>query len=96
MTEATPTPSDRPSIAVLSFESLSDDPEQEYFAGGVAEEIIAGLARIKGLLVIGRNSSFAYKGKIVDVKQIGRELGAQYVLIGSARQSSGRVRLPPG
>jgi DNA-binding winged helix-turn-helix (wHTH) protein len=63
MTEATPALSDRPSIAVLSFESLSDDPEQEYFADGVVEEIITGLARIKGLLVIARHSSFTYKGK---------------------------------
>jgi TolB-like protein len=93
MTEVTPALSDKPSIAVLPFQSLGDDPEQEYFADGVVEEIITGLARIKGLLVIARNSSFTYKGKVVDVKQIGRELGARYVLEGSVRKASGRVRV---
>jgi TolB-like protein/Tfp pilus assembly protein PilF len=93
MTEAAPALSDRPSIAVLPFQNLSGDPEQEYFADGVVEEIITGLARIKGVLVIARNSSFAYKGKAVDVKQIGRDLGARYVLEGSVRKASGRVRV---
>jgi TolB-like protein len=93
MAEATPAPSDRPSIAVLPFQSLGGDPEQEYFADGLVEEIITGLARIKGLLVIARNSSFTYKGKAVDVKQIGRELGARYVLEGSVRKAGSRVRV---
>jgi TolB-like protein len=92
-TEATSAPSARPSIAVLPFQNLSGDPEQEYFADGVVEEIITGLARIKGLLVIARNSSFTYKGKAVDVKQIGRELGARYVLEGSVRKAGERVRV---
>jgi TolB-like protein len=92
-TEATTAPSDRPSIAVLPFRNLSGDPDQEYFADGVVEEIITGLARIKGLLVIDRNSSFNYKGKVVDVKLIGRELGARYVLEGSVRKAGGRVRV---
>jgi TolB-like protein len=92
-TEATPARSARPSIAVLPFQNLSGDPEQEYFADGVVEEIITGLARIEGLLVIARNSSFTYKGKVVDVKQIGRELGASYVLEGSVRKAGGRVRV---
>jgi TolB-like protein/Flp pilus assembly protein TadD len=93
MKEATPALSDRPSIAVLPFQSLCDDPEQEYFADGVVEEIITGLARIKGVLVIARNSSFSYRSKAVDVKQIGRELGARYVLEGSVRRASRRVRV---
>jgi TolB-like protein len=92
-TEATPALSARPSIAVLPFQNLSGDPEQEYFADGVVEDIITGLARIKGLLVIARNSSFTYKGKVVDVKQIGRHLGARYVLEGSVRKAAGRVRV---
>jgi TolB-like protein len=92
-TEATPAPSARPSIAILPFQNLGGDPEQEYFADGVVEEIITGLARIKGLLVIARNSSFTYKGRVVDVKQIGRELGARYVLEGSVRKAGGRVRV---
>jgi TolB-like protein len=93
MVETTPALSDRPSIAVLPFQSFCGDPEQEYFADGVVEEIITGLARIKGLLVIARNSSFTYKGRVVDVKQIGRELGARYVLEGSVRKAGGRVRV---
>src|SRR6202030_363250 len=91
--ETTPALSDRPSIAVLPFQSFCGDPEQEYFADGVVEEIITGLARIKGLLVIARNSSFTYKGRVVDVKQIGRELGARYVLEGSLRKSGNRIRV---
>ena len=78
---------DKPSIAVLPFQNMSGDPEQEYFADGMVEDIITGLSRIKWLFVIARNSSFAYKGKAVDVKQVGRELGVRYVLEGSVRKS---------
>src|SRR6516164_6009095 len=74
---------DKPSIAVLPFENMSGDPEQEYFADGMVEEIITALSRFKSLFVIARNSSFTYKGKAVDVKRIGRELGVRYVLEGS-------------
>src|SRR5947209_7144616 len=74
---------DRPSIAVLPFQNMSSDPEQEYFADGIVEEIITGLARIKWLFVIARNSSFAYKGKAVDIRQLGNDLGVRYVLQGS-------------
>ena len=84
---------DRPSIAVLAFENLSGDPEQEYFADGVVEEIIAALSRMRWLFVIARNSSFAYKGRAVDVKQVGRELGVRYVLEGSVRRRPDRVRI---
>jgi len=95
LTQATPAPAlpDTPSIAVLPFHNLSGDPEQEYFADGVVEEIITGLSRIKWLLVIARNSSFTYKGKAVDVKQVGRELGVRYVLEGSVRKAAERVRI---
>jgi TolB-like protein/Tfp pilus assembly protein PilF len=93
MTEARPALFEKPSIAVLPFQSLGGDPEQEYFADGVVEEIITGLARIKGVLVIARNSSFTYKGKAVDVKQISQELGARYVLEGSVRKAGRRVRV---
>jgi TolB-like protein len=93
MTEAMRTLSDRPSIAVLPFQSLSDDPEQEYFADGIVEEIITGLARIKEVLVIALNSSFTDRSNAVDVRQIGRELGARYVLEGSVRRAGGRVRV---
>jgi TolB-like protein len=72
---------------------LSSDPEQEYFADGVVEDIIAGLSRIGWLFVIARNSSFVYKGKAVDIKQIGRELGVRYVLEGSVRKSADRIRI---
>jgi len=81
---------DRPSIAVLPFANLSGDPEQEYFADGVVEDIITGLARIRWLFVIARNSSFAYKGQTLDVKRVGRELGVRYLLEGSVRKG-GRV-----
>jgi TolB-like protein/cytochrome c-type biogenesis protein CcmH/NrfG len=81
------------SIAVLPFLNISSDPEQEYFADGMVEEIIAGLSRIKWLFVIARNSSFVYKGKAVDVKQVGRELGVRYVLEGSVRKAGHRVRI---
>lgn len=84
---------DKPSIAVLPFANLSGDPEQDYFADGVVEDIIAGLSRIKWVFVIARNSSFVYKGKAMDVKQVGRELGVRYVLEGSVRKSSNRVRI---
>src|SRR5713101_1573379 len=84
---------DKPSIAVLPFENLSGDPEQEYFADGIVEEIITALSRFHGLFVIARNSSFTYKGRVVDVKQVGRELGVRYVLEGSVRKAANRVRI---
>jgi adenylate cyclase len=84
---------DKPSIAVLPFTNMSGDPEQEYFADGVAEDIITALSNFKTLFVIARNSSFTYKGKAIDVKQVGRELGVRYVLEGSVRKSAGRVRI---
>jgi adenylate cyclase len=84
---------DKPSIAVLPFENMSGDPEQEYFADGMVEEIITALARIRWLFVIARNSSFTYKGRTVDVKQVGRELGVRYVLEGSVRKAESRVRI---
>src|SRR5213080_4883351 len=84
---------DRPSIAVLPFANMSGDAEQDYFADGMVEDIITGLARIKWLFVIARNSSFVYKGKSVDVKQAGRELGVRYVLEGSVRKGGNRVRI---
>jgi len=84
---------DRPSIAVLPFQNLGGDPEQEYFADGVVEDIITGLSRINWLFVIARNSTFVYKGKAVDVKQVGRELGVRYVLEGSVRKGGERVRI---
>src|SRR5207302_5662640 len=84
---------DKPSIAVLPFTNLSGDPEQDYFADGMVEDIITGLSRIKWVFVIARNSSFAYRGKAMDVKQVGRELGVRYVLEGSVRKSGNRVRI---
>ena len=84
---------DKPSIAVLPFANMSGDPEQEYFVDGMVEEIITALSRIRWLFVIARNSSFSYKGQAVDVKQVGRELGVRYVLEGSVRKASGRVRI---
>jgi adenylate cyclase len=84
---------DKPSIAVLPFANMSGDPEQEYFADGMVEEIITALSRIRWLFVIARNSSFIYKGQAVDVKQVGRELGVRYVLEGSVRKAGGRVRI---
>ena len=84
---------DRPSIAVLPFQNLSGDPEQEYFADGVVEEIITALSRMRWLFVIARNSSFTYQGRAVDVKQVGRELGVRYVLEGSVRAAADRVRI---
>jgi adenylate cyclase len=85
--------SSRPSIAVLPFTNLSGDPEQEYFADGMAEDIITGLSHIKWLSVIARNSSFVYKGKAVDLKQVGRDLDVRYILEGSVRKSGNRVRI---
>ncbi|WP_407168448.1 winged helix-turn-helix domain-containing tetratricopeptide repeat protein [Bradyrhizobium sp. ORS 111] len=84
---------DSPSIAVLPFRNLSGDVEQDYFADGVVEDIITALSRIRWLFVIARNSSFTYKGRTVDEKQVGRELGVRYVVEGSVRQSEGRIRI---
>jgi adenylate cyclase len=84
---------DKPSIAVLPFANMSGDPEQEYFADGMVEEIITALSRIRWLFVIARNSTFTYKGQPVDVKQVGRELGVGYVLEGSVRKAGQRVRI---
>jgi TolB-like protein/class 3 adenylate cyclase len=84
---------DKPSIAVLPFQNMSGDPEQEYFADGMVEEIITALSRIRWLFVIARNSSFTYKGHAVDVKQAGRELGVHYVLEGSVRKAGNRMRI---
>jgi len=84
---------DSPSIAALPFQNWSSDPEQEYFADGVVEDIITALSRIRWLFVIARNSSFTYKGRAVDVKQVGRELGVRYVLEGSVRKAANRVRI---
>jgi adenylate cyclase len=84
---------DKPSIAVLPFANLSGDPEQEYFADGMVEEIITALSRIRWLFVLARNSSFTYKGQAIDVKQVGRELGVRYVLEGSVRKASNRIRI---
>ena len=92
-TRAAPPLPDKPSIAVLPFQNLSGDPEQEYFAEGMVEEIITALSRIRWLFVIARNSSFIYKGKSVGVKQVGRELGVRYVLEGSVRKGGNRVRI---
>jgi TolB-like protein len=85
--------SDKPSIAILPFQNMSGDPEQEYFADGMVEDITTALARIPWLFVVARNSSFTYKGQSVDVKQVGRELGVRYVLEGSVRKAGGRVRI---
>jgi adenylate cyclase len=103
-TETTPKPAptesdavltlpDKPSIAVLPFQNMSDDPEQDYFADGMVEEIITALSRIRWLFVIARNSSFSYKGQSPDIKQVGRDLGVRYVLEGSVRKAAGRVRI---
>ena len=78
---------------MLPFQNMSGDPEQEYFADGMVEDIITALSRFKSLFVIARNSSFTYKGKAVDIKQVGRELGVRYVLEGSVRKAGGRVRI---
>jgi adenylate cyclase len=95
--EATTAPAfvlpEKPSIAVLPFQNMSGDQEQEYFADGMVEDIITGLSRFKWLFVIARNSTFTYKGKPVDINQVGRELGVRYVLEGSVRKAAGRVRI---
>src|SRR5262249_38800271 len=83
----------KPSIAVLPFVNIGGDPEQEYFADGMVEEIITALSRVHGLFVIARNSSFTYKGRAVDVRQVGRELGVRYVLEGSVRKAGAKVRI---
>jgi TolB-like protein/class 3 adenylate cyclase/Tfp pilus assembly protein PilF len=92
-TDGPPPLPDKPSIAVLPFQNMSGDPEQEYFVDGLVEEIITGLSRSKALFVIARNSSFTYKGRAVDVRQVGRELGVRYVLEGSVRKAGHRVRI---
>jgi adenylate cyclase len=84
---------DRPSVAVLPFANLSGDPQQDYFSDGMTEDIITELSRFSDLLVIARNSSFQYKGKAIDIRQVGRELGARYVLEGSVRRSGDRIRI---
>jgi adenylate cyclase len=88
-----PSTANRPSIAVLPFANMSGDPEQEYFADGISEDIITGLSKLHWFFVIARNSSFAYKGKAVDVKRVARELGVRYVLEGSVRKGGNRVRI---
>jgi adenylate cyclase len=97
MLDTEPNPSlcvpDKASIAVLPFQNMSGDPEQDYFADGMVEEITTALSRIRSLSVISRNSSFTYKGQAIDVKQVGRELGVCYVLEGSVRKAGGRVRI---
>ena len=84
---------DKPSIAVLPFQNMSGDPEQEYFSDGMVEDIITALSRFRSLFVIARNSTFTYKGKAVDIKRVGRELGVRYVLEGSVRRAGGKVRI---
>ncbi len=90
--KALPIPN-KPSIAVLPFQNMSGDPEQDYFADGIVEDIITGLSQFRSLFVIARNSTFTYKGRSVDVKQVGRDLGVRYVLEGSVRKSGSRVRI---
>src|SRR6266704_3511198 len=84
---------DKPSVAVLPFQNMSGDPDQDYFADGMVDEITTALSRFKSLFVIARNSSFIYKDRVVDIKQVGRELGVRYVLEGSVRKAAGRVRI---
>src|SRR5439155_15768280 len=94
LSETAPRPlSDRPSIAVLPFNNVSGDPEQEYFVDGITEDIITALSKWRWFLVIARNSTFAYKGKSIDLKQVGRDLGVRYVLEGSMRRAGQRVRI---
>ncbi|WP_147022193.1 adenylate/guanylate cyclase domain-containing protein, partial [Microvirga aerophila] len=97
-TRMTPEPTaiqlpERPSIAVLPFANMSGDPEQAYFADGMVDDIITGLSRVKWFFVIARNSSFTYRGRAVDLKQVGRELGVRYVLEGSVRRAGDRIRI---
>ena len=87
--------SSRPSIAVLPFAHMSGDPEQEYFADGVSEDILTGLSKLRWFFVIACNSSFTYKGKAVDVKRVARELGVRYVLEGSVRKGAIECASPP-
>src|SRR5262249_56450675 len=82
-----------PSIAILPFTNVSSDPEHEFFADGLTEDLITDLSQVAGLFVIARNSSFAYKGKSVDVRSIARNLGVRYIVEGSARRAAGRVRI---
>ena len=91
--ESLPPVPDKPSIAVLPFQNMSGNPEQEYFADGMVDDIITALSRFKFLFVIARNSSFTYKGRAVDIKRVGRELGVRYVLEGSVRKAAGKVRI---
>jgi TolB-like protein len=91
--ESAPAVPDKPSIAVLPFANMSGDPEQEYFADGMVEEITTAFSRFKWLFVIARNSSFTFKGKAVDIKEVGRRLGVRYVLQGAVRKASGKVRI---
>jgi TolB-like protein/class 3 adenylate cyclase/Flp pilus assembly protein TadD len=91
--EIVPALLDRPSIAVLPFENLSDDPQQTYFADGIAEDVMTDLSRLSGIFVIARNSSFAYRGKAVDTRQVARELGVRYVLEGSVRRAADQIRI---
>src|SRR5262249_28266948 len=84
---------DKPSVAVLPFTNMSADPEQEFFADGIAEDVITALSRFPSLFVIARNSSFTYKGRAVNVNQVGRELGVRYVLEGSLRKAGNRIRV---
>jgi len=88
-----PAPGDKPTVAVLPFDNLSGDPEQDYFADGMSEDLITDLSKVSGLAVISRNSTFRYKGKSVDVRQVGRELGANFVLEGSVRRAQERLRI---
>jgi len=90
---AAPTRPDKPSVAVLAFDNLSSDPEQDYFADGITEDIITGLSRVPWIFVIARNSSFSYKGLAIDIRRIGRELGVRYVLEGSVRKAGERLRV---
>ena len=92
-TERPPPLPDKPSIAVLPFQNMSGDPEQEYFADGMVEEIITALSRFRWLFVIARNSSFTFKGRSVDIREVGRRLGVRYVLEGSVRKAAGKVRI---
>ena len=90
---AAPALPEKPSIAVLPFQNMSGDPEQEYFADGMTEDLITDLSKVSGLFVIARNSTFAYKGKAADMKRVGRELGVRHVLEGSVRKAGNRVRI---
>ena len=86
-------PADKPSIAVLPFAVMGNDPEQEFFADGLVEDILTTLSKLSGLSVIARNSSFVYKGRAVDVRQVAQELGVRFVLEGSVRKAANRIRI---